>query len=355
MTLGSAFARPEGNNFDLVRLGAALLVLFSHSFVLTGHAEDEPVAWLFRHFIDGGGLAVAAFFVLSGFLIAGSAERHSGRRYARARLARIYPAYLLVILVQTFAVGLAVTRLPAAAYLTDPGTWLAVLRALPFSPALGLPGVFEGNPVPLQVNGSLWTLRVEALCYVGLGATAWAGVLRPGWVLAGVAGGFGLMGAVTGRGPPVEPIVGCVLHFCVGAAIWCWRDRIRLRALGAVMCAVVIGLSLGTGYATFIWQLAFPYVVLAVGLTRPVATGLMRRMGDVSYGVYLFAFPVQQCLAEWFAPGPFALTAMAVLPVLGLAMLSRRFVEVPALAWARPSPALPGLLGAARNNRDGTA
>jgi len=354
VTLGAAFARGS-NNFDLLRLIAALLVLFSHSFVLTGQPDAEPVARLFRHFIDGGGIAVAAFFVLSGFLIAGAAERHAPERFVRARVARIYPAYLVVILVQTFVVGLVMTRLPVWAYLTNSATWTAVLRAIPFSPAMGLPGVFEGNPAPMQVNGSLWTLRIEALCYLGLGTAAWVGVLRRLWVLAGLACGFGLLGAVVGLGLPLESIVVCVLHFCSGAALWCWRDFIRVRALGVAVCAAAIGVSLGTEYATFVWQLAFPYIVLAVGLTRPVAAGLMRRLGDVSYGTYLYAFPVQQCLAAWLAPGPLALTAMAVPPVLGLAMLSRRFVERPALAWGHPSPAPPGLLGAARNNRDRTA
>lgn len=351
MTFGQALARGK-NNLDLLRLCAALLVLFSHSFVLTGSAEDEPVALLLRHFTDGGGLAVSAFFVLSGFLVAGSAARHGWRRFVLSRVARIYPAYLAVVVFQVFVVGAMMTRLPLGTYLSDGAVWRALLRAVPFSPAAGLPGVFLDNPLPLVVNGSLWTLRVEAACYVGIGVVAWLGGLRPAWVLAALAAGFGLRGGVTGLGAPVEVIVGYGLHFCAGAAFWCGRDHVRLRALGVGLCALFIGVSLGTEFATFIWHLMFPYAVLAVGLSGTVAAGPMRRLGDVSYGTYLFAFPVQQCLVTWFAPGPWALAAMAVPPVLALAVLSRRFIEVPCLVWARPSPALPGLLGAARNSGD---
>lgn len=337
MTFGQALARGE-NNLDLMRLCAALLVLFSHSFVLTGRAEDEPVGLLMRHFVDGGGMAVSAFFALSGFLVAGSAARHGWRRFVVSRAARIYPAYLVVVVFQVFVVGAAMTRLPLGLYFRDGGMWGALLRAVPFSPAMGLPEVFADNPLPLVVNGSLWTLRVEVACYVGVGVAAWLRLLRPAWVLAALAAGFGVRGAVTGLGAPFEPIVAYGLHFCAGAALWQFRDRVRVRATGVVLCALLIGISLGTEFATFVWHLAFPYAVLAAGLSGTAAGGLMRRLGDVSYGTYLFAFPVQQCLVAWFAPGPWALTAMAVPPVLGLAVLSRRFVEVPCLALARPSP-----------------
>lgn len=334
MTLGSAFAREGGNNFDLVRLGAALLVLFSHSFVLTGRADDEPVAWLFRHFIDGGGLAVAAFFVLSGFLIAGSAERHSMARYARARALRIYPAYLVVIGVQTLGVGVLMTRLGVGPYLADPAVWVALARGAVFSPAMGLPGVFEANPLPLQVNGSLWTLRVEVVCYMVLAAAAWCGVLRRGWVLGGVVLGYGLLGAASEL-PRVLPIVECGLYFGVGAAFWCWRDRVVLRGRLVVLGAVALVGVAGTGMAPLVWHAVLPYVVLGAGLTRPVAVAAMRRLGDVSYGTYLFAFPIQQCLVAWLAPSPGVLAALAVPPTLLCAVLSRRLIEVPALRHKR--------------------
>ena len=337
MTFGQALARGD-NNLDLMRLCAALLVLFSHSFVLTGRAEDEPVGLVMRHLVDGGGMAVSAFFVLSGFLVAGSAARHGWRRFSVSRVARIYPAYLLVVVFQVFVVGAVMTRLPLGEYLRDGGVWRAVLRAVPFSPAVGLPGVFGANPLPLVVNGSLWTLRVEVACYVGVGVAAWFGLVRPLWVFVALAAGFGLRGAVTGVGAPFEPIVAYGLHFCAGAIFWCMRDRVRVRAVGVGLCALLIGVSLGTEYATFVWHFMFPYAVLAVGLSGVVAGGVMRRLGDVSYGTYLFAFPVQQCLVAWFAPGPWMLAAMAVPPVLGLALLSRRFVEVPCLALARSAP-----------------
>ena len=349
-TLGAAFAA-GGSNLDLMRLAGAVLVLASHSWVLTGHAEAEPFAPLLLNYTDGGGLAVAMFFIVSGFLIARSAMLHPVSDYLRARALRIYPAFAAAILLQTFAVGLAATTLSAGAYLTDGATWDAALRGLLFSPRLGLPGVFEGNPLPSAVNGSLWTLRIEVLCYGGLLGMAVLGLLRRGWVLLAVAGGFAAL-AVTiaaraGFAPSVlgtlrvTSILDCGLHFVMGAALWRYRDSAPRRwwLVGAGLLLLAGGA--GTWAAPVLLHLVLPYLVLWLALTPPVAAGLLRRLGDVSYGTYLYAFPVQQSLLAVFGagmgPAGLALTALPV--ALGCGVLSRVLIERPALRlrYARAS------------------
>lgn len=327
----------RANNFDLIRLGAALLVLFSHAFVLTGHAADEPAARLLRHVTDGGGAAVGAFFVLSGFLIARSAVVHPWRDYLRARALRIYPAFAAAVLVQALVLGPAVSVLGPGAYLGAAETWGAVGRALLFSPRPGLPGVFEGNPLPGVVNGSLWTLRVEVVCYAATLAWAWLGA--PRWMVGlAVAVGFAaLAGAhVAGAGLRVISVLDCLLFFAAGAAAWCWRERLALRwwVAGALLAA--FWLLAATPAGPLLWHVALPYAVLRVGLARMVAGGILRRLGDVSYGVYLYAFPVEQVLVAavpGIGPGHLALVAAPVAIVLGLA--SSRLVERPALRLKR--------------------
>ena len=334
-TIGQAFAT-GCNRFDRIRLGAALLVLASHSYVLTGHASDEPVAPLLGHVTDGGGLAVGVFFVLSGFLIARSALVHPWARYVRGRVLRLYPAYLVVIVLQALVLGPVMSAWAPAAYFGE--VWGALARALAFSAPAGLPGVFGGVPAAGQVNGSLWTLRIEVLCYIGLLGLAGAGMLRPGRVLGVAAVGWLALAAV--RLGPADPraaaIVDCGLHFAMGAVLWVYRDRVRVDGRLAAGGVALFGVAL-FGAAAWTWagpavlHLVLPYLVLWAGLVRARGRG---RVPDISYGTYLAAFPLQQVVVG-LAPGigPVGLMAVAAPLALAYGAASWRMIEAPALGW----------------------
>ncbi len=353
-TIGTEFARNR-NGFDLLRLLAALLVLASHAFVLTGNAGDEPVAPLLGHVTDGGGLAVGAFFALSGFLIARSAQVHPVRTYIKARVLRLYPGFVAVLLLQTFVLGPIATSLPAGGYLSDPQTWFALARGLAFSPPPGLPGVFGSNPLADQVNGSLWTLRIEVLCYAGLLGLHRAGLLRPGRVALPLAGGWGLLAAVLAAragllpaglaGSAVPAITDCVLHFLMGAALWCWRDRVPLRWSWAVAAILGFAATARTPLGPAMLHVVLPYLVLGFGFILPPAGRMMSRVGDISYGTYLAAFPIEQGVVAMTWPGLTAWTLIACAAPLALlyGLLSRHLVEVPFLRLRTPVPCRGGI------------
>jgi peptidoglycan/LPS O-acetylase OafA/YrhL len=331
-TLASALAAGP-NNLDLIRLAAALLVLASHAFVLTGRAADEPIGILSHHLVDGGSLAVALFFVLSGFLIARSAQRHTTGTYLRARALRLYPAFLVVIAIQTFLLGPLLTSLPPGTYLTSPATWSALPRAILFSAPAELPGVFAHNPLPGIVNGSLWTLRIEALCYLGLLALARAGILRPGRILVPLAIAWAAQAAILAARANLLPpglaslpfvaLADCILDFLMGATLWVYAARIphRLSLAAAGALALILLPS-----ATML-HLMLPYLVLFLGLTRPI----LPPIPDLSYGTYLYAFPIQQTLAALLAPATLPLIMLSIPLTLACAALSWHLIEQPAL------------------------
>jgi peptidoglycan/LPS O-acetylase OafA/YrhL len=152
--------RLQTKNFDLLRVLFAGAVCLVHSYELSGFRELAPIVK-----VMSSAVAVKAFFVLSGFLIFMSYERsHSLSGYAGKRVRRIYPAYFVTIVL--CAVGLAsLSTLPIREYFSI--EWRKyILYNLAFLNSLHptLPGVFESNPIPL-VNGSLWTIRIEALFY----------------------------------------------------------------------------------------------------------------------------------------------------------------------------------------------
>ena len=328
---------PRNNNLNAIRLLAALTVLASHAYVLTGHPNEEPLAILFSHSIDGGALAVAVFFILSGTLIARSAQRHPPRAFIAARVRRILPAYIAVILLQTFALGPAFTTLPLPTYLATPALWSGLARSLAFSPPPSLPGVFETNPLPGLVNASLWTLRIEILCYAATLALARLGTLRPNQILLPLAilwaALLAILAARAGHAPAaladirIAAITDCALHFTMGVAAWVYRDTMKPSPALAGAGALTILILAPTPLAPIAWHAGLPIIVLTLGLARPIAAPLMTRLGDISYGTYLYAFPIAQTLLAYLPLTPLQLIALATPPTLLCAALSRRLIE----------------------------
>ena len=156
-------ATAEKNSLDLLRLVAAIFVLYSHQHALLGQAEPTFFGWN-----TYGGVGVTIFFFLSGMLVWTSWARdpHWGRFFMRRSL-RIFPALWVVVLGTAFVLGPVFSTLSVADYFADQETWRYLSTAMMLIRHT-LPGVFSDNPFPQAVNGSLWTLPVEFLCYVSV-------------------------------------------------------------------------------------------------------------------------------------------------------------------------------------------
>ena len=158
------------NHLDLLRLIAASLVFYSHSFALLGRPSPRFLAW-----IDLGALGVYIFFIVSGYLIAASWEQDpSLPRFFARRALRIFPGLWVCVLLTLFLLGPLLTTRGLPAYFTDWRTW-RYLGNLGLYTSYYLPGVFETVRYPNAVNGSIWTLPIEFLMYL---VVAGAGVLR---------------------------------------------------------------------------------------------------------------------------------------------------------------------------------
>ena len=343
-SVGRVQMSQRGNAFDLLRLAAALLVVVGHSWVLTGHVD--PLTFLSG--TNAGDLGVGVFFLLSGYLVSGSwLADPSLKRFAARRALRIYPAYALVVLVLTFLLGPLVTTLSPGQYLADGGTWRFLLGNLSIvHMQFDLPGVFGHNPYPDAVDGSLWTIRVEVLCYVGVAALGLLRFLRRRWILFTVAAALLLVAGVV----EVSDYHGALLpglldyqaavpiaYFAIGMA---YREFVgakpppwwTLPATAAVWAALWVTPAAALGAILFVTALTY-----TIAFRAPSALHHPTRGYDLSYGTYLLAFPVQQLLSGLPAALNAVLTAVIV---LALAALSWRFVEQPALRHkpARPAP-----------------
>jgi peptidoglycan/LPS O-acetylase OafA/YrhL len=341
----------RNNNFHLLRLIAASAVLFSHSFPLaTGDRHDEPLRAAFG--CTFGSIAVDLFFLISGMLVTMSlVRRGSALDFAKARFFRIWPGLTVAVLLTVLVLGPLFTTVALSSYFTsrDTARYVYLNLSLFKGVAYVLPGVFSTNPWPSAINGSLWTLPSEVRCYVALLAI-WvllAPLKRPGslrWAItcawiALLAWVVWSLRTLTIEDAPAR----LWLMFCSGAMLYLLRDRIVLSWPGLLVAAVVVVLAAGHGMAFGVaYCLALPYAMLCAAYLPSGAILQYNRLGDYSYGVYIYAYPVQQSLMHlWPTLGPIALFGAAMVATLLPAVLSWHFIEQPAtrLARSRPKPA----------------
>jgi len=326
------------NNFDALRFLLAALVILSHSCSLfDGDSRRDPLARLTGGQMAFGGLAVDGFFVLSGFLIRRSWLRDPRPLpFLRKRALRIYPGFLAAVALGAFVVGPLGWAGPSSYWSRfDPSRF--VLGALVLQGPT--PPVFADLPNP-RLNGSLWTITYEFQCYLGLMLLGLAGVLKR---RAGTATAFGLayalyatQAAFAGPGP-VNPWPRFAAFFLAGAAFEACRRQIpRSRGL---LAAAVAGMAILASVPR--WEGLEPALPIlgtyALFYLATLPTPRLHRFGDrgdYSYGLYLYAFPIQQLLIRHVGLGrlgPPALFASSFGLAVLLAMASWRFLESPCL------------------------
>lgn len=324
-----------GNNFDALRLGAASMVVLGHSFILVGLPPHAALG----HSVST--LAVLIFFAISGYLVAGSWLRdpHPGR-FALRRARRILPALAAVVLISVLVLGPVLTPLPFGDYALHAQTLRYLGNAILYV-SYTLPLVFAENHYPHAVNGSLWTLPVEATMYALTPVLMLLGRWRPA-LLAALALAAGLA-AYALAAAPREVVIGgtgfwsaamLAPYFVAGAAVARFRlERWLDPRLGLAALAVLQIAPLGAVPREMLLILALPYAALAVALRSWPVLRRAGRFGDASYGIYLWSFPVQQTVVHVLgtAGGGWANVAVALPVSVILGLLSWHMLEKHAL------------------------
>jgi peptidoglycan/LPS O-acetylase OafA/YrhL len=331
------------NNLNLIRVVAATAVLVSHAWpIALGEGTPEPLEAALGHSL--GYIAVMVFFAASGFLITASFDRRrSFAQFLRARVARLMPGLAVSLLIVALIAGPILTNLPSAAYLTDPQTWTFLARNITLiKPQYDLPGVFATNPYP-AIEGSIWTLAYEVACYAGVVLAGFAGLVRNralGTVALAiwVALGAGLKAAGVSILYQADQLLLLSQPFAFGMLAYLWRDRLPVHPLLLGALAAVTALAHATPAYDLLFILTLAYATLFLAAWPGGAIRAYNRLGDVSYGIYIYAFPVQGLMVWAIGPQtPVQNILWSFPPTLLLAILSWRLVEKPALDWARRS------------------
>lgn len=342
----------RSNGLNLIRLLLAATVLFTHAFYLSGTGTGPMI-----NNNNLGGWAVYGFFAVSGYLITGSRLRKSLGDYLVLRIARIFPAFLVCLVVIAFVFA-------PIAYHHQNGTLdgFATTPTTPLGYVLGnaglkvvaydVSGTLATVPFPGPWNGSLWTLYYEFLCYLLVAVLMSLAVFRRSAWPTGVA----LVAAVglNVAGDRLVPylgiaagdlmlLIGLLPFFLAGAWLYQQRDRIAFTwpvALGAMVVGAMVGIGID-GWGKQACAPFLAYVLLWLGAT--IRSPKLIQVHDISYGFYIYAWPSQQLLAlagvhALGLPGSLDIIVYdlaAIVMTVILATASWLVVERPALNHAR--------------------
>lgn len=333
------------NNFDFLRAFAALLVLWSHSHDLLSQPESIRFWGM-----SPSTIGLTIFFVISGYLVSKSAiNQPTAFLFFKRRTLRIWPGLAVNIIVLCLIVGPAFTSLSFAEYFQKPKTWMYLLGLFVFTISWKLPGVWQTNPNN-SPNGSLWTIPHEAALYGVTWLGKKIGLFKNAWLLLVVSLCSGIwvdlrLDYFEAKDPHLFLLSArwfvhfFTLYFLAAffGLIWDKKKIVIFLASGSLLLECVLSKPGHWHFYTFVFAAS---AILFVG-KMPGGRIFHRitRGADYSYGLYLWAFPIQQALIGWDfqalrAPIPLFLASFAI--TMPFAILSWHLVEKPALKMIRP-------------------
>lgn len=306
------------NNGDFLRCLAAWLVVFTHTFVIVDGTEimkGDPLKLLTHGQLAAGEIGLFIFFVLGGFLIVSSYLKFQQQvsLFIRNRCLRILPGFFCITLLTVFILGPLLSTLPVWEYFSNSQTYQYLINLTLLKWVDHLPGVFENNPAKGFINGSLWTIRAEFYCYLSVCVLGWLNLLNK----KGIALVFLLtsllhvactanvlpMDLTSGAGFVIKRFAGLYFHFSLGMLFYLFRDSIVCDWKQMAFALFIILLPTWLqGVPEPLLALAAAYLVFYFAFVPVIQLPNFAKFGDLSYGIYLYAWPIQQIIVQCLGP-----------------------------------------------------
>lgn len=330
--------RSAQNNFNLIRLLLASLVVLSHSYeIKVGSRLTEPLTRWFGT-LSFGDVAVECFFLLSGYLILKSWQsRPEALPYLWRRLLRIWPAYLVCY-------GLCGMVLAPNGALRDGAdfAWAPfVAGALTFGQPV-MPPAFAGTFFP-GINVPMWSIQYEFACYLLVAALGMLGVRGSKVAWLGAVLLWGGLFAV-GQSGVLQPdglaahwlgksFIRMPLFFLVGGLYAIYAARFQPTFLKVCGAALMLLASLQHASTAHLGLAIFgSYVLFSMATLKSPFLSRASRLPDVSYGLYLYAWPFSKLAYHWWPDqSPLVNFFSALGAACAAGWLSWTFIEKPAL------------------------
>lgn len=314
------FESTRSNNLNLVKFIAALFVIISHAYPLCKGAEyNDILSDLSRNSIAFGSLAVAIFFMSSGFFVTKSLlKSKDSKKYLHNRFIRIFPPLWFTLIVCILVCGLFFSTYNLGKYFLSIDFLKYCLNFI-LIPIHNLPGVFMNNIYPGVVNGPLWTLPIEFVCYLVLLLAYKLNLVNKKsykyvalLVIVAFVGINLIPLSIKGY---IQP---CFLFFW-GSFYWIYRDKITMNNTYFLISLVAFVLLIVLGYGHVASFLFVPYLTLYIAFCLPQCNNRLASLGNLSYDIYLCGWPIQQMVISLF--GGSMLVGMNILISIPLSIL----------------------------------
>ncbi|MEJ5049036.1 acyltransferase [Chryseobacterium culicis] len=301
----------RSNNFDFLRLVFASFVVISHSYALSGAAHGDPLSQLTNGQMEFSYLGVHGFFIISGYLIFKSLLRCKGLPdFYWKRLLRLFPALLVVLFLTVFlAPAVYESSVP---YLKNTSVYTYIPQNITlFFRQKGIDGVFESNPYKYSINGSLWTICYEFSMYVMVSLLffirekTYLKIIVTLLFISSYA--FSLFHPYFLHGLFMKMELGSnhfynLMCFFVGGMIMTYLNtNKRTENILIILSSIVFIASIYLNISHYTCYITLPLLVILLGKS---STRYLNKVGDTigdtSYGIYIYSFPIQQTLVYFF-------------------------------------------------------
>ena len=336
----------KNNNFDFLRFLFALLVVVSHAYPLSG--GNECSQWIYK--ITNGQIVLAqiglsGFFIISGYFIFQSLVRSKSLSYYfKKRLLRLFPALFVVLLLTIILAPFVYQEI--VPFFKN----ISVYTYLPYNLSLygfqsSIKGIFDTNAYH-AINGSLWTIRYEFSLYIAVALLFFIRtqkhlvtfMLLVGFTIFMLLYTFCLnrFGGSSLFGLQGIHVLNLGTFFISGSLLASLQfEKIKHKSIILGISVLILVLSLYFNFYDSVKHLVFPIVVLLIGFIPLPFICTFGKFGDMSYGIYIYSFPIQQTLMYYYKMYTYSLLIYSVLLSIGFGYISWHLIEKRALKYKR--------------------
>jgi Predicted acyltransferases len=337
------------NNFDFLRLIFASFVIVTHSYPLSGIRESDFLYQISNGQVSFSDIGVKGFFVISGFLIFQSLQRSDNiLEYYWKRFLRLFPALFIVLLLTVILVPF-VYKSSTPIFQNKSLLTYIPRNLILYRTQLAITGVFETNRYKSVINGSLWTISYEFTMYIILSVLILfknkkiitKSILFVFFIFLLILNIFFFekfkeYGYLLNYGKLLDLSV----FFIAGALLAAVDiEKMKRKKELLILISILVIASIYYCFYNYLKYLSIPIFILVLGLTPfSFIHNIGNKIGDLSYGIYIYGFPVQQTLMYYFRLNYLELMIYSMVVSCFFAYFSWHFIEKNALKLKKIHP-----------------
>ena len=330
--------KAHDNNFNFLRLVGACCVIFSHSYDVVGRSNEEPIGNISNGTLEASAIGLAIFFFVSGYFVTKSALTSTSiLNFVKKRVLRIYPALIVCTLISVFIAAPLLSSLPVRDYFTNIATGKYLLNITGLIIRMELPGVFQSSAYHVHAfNASLWSISIEITLYISIlilsifsfGNRKKIFTIAASIILISL---FSILFFYSSIDFTIKRNINLTCVFFLGSLAFTAslnKKAILYALITTITAGLLFSITSLKSNAECLLLIILSCLVYLAGMSKRVK---IRLSTDISYGLYIFAFPIQQWLFSTvhFNNNPLLNFSLALIVTGFVGYLSWRFIEQP--------------------------